>query len=291
MYATRPAAWQVAVTTDHVEPCAFPGCDRPARKSGLCWGHLDQRNKHRVMRPLRPRVRRSADICSFPSCDRTDIAAHGLCGPHYQQQRTGRPLAPLLARHPTTGACSFPGCEARVASKGLCTGHYKQAHAGLALKPLRQRNQGKACAFEGCGRPAVTRGLCTGHYGQLNRGLGLAPLARQVDYDHAVCSVEGCEKRPAANGLCHQHYHRTRRAVIDAVKLERGCADCGYRGHPAALDFHHIDRSTKTRKVSSLAAGPLERAMAEADKCIVLCANCHKLRHVERPTQGSQHSG
>ncbi len=27
------------------QPCSGPRCDRPARASGLCWGHLDQKKR------------------------------------------------------------------------------------------------------------------------------------------------------------------------------------------------------------------------------------------------------
>jgi hypothetical protein len=30
------------------------------------------------------------------------------------------------------------------------------------------------------------------------------------------------------------------RAYIQSIKMERGCTDCGYREHPAALDFDHL---------------------------------------------------
>lgn len=57
------------------------------------------------------------------------------------------------------------------------------------------------------------------------------------------------------------------------------CAECNF-SHPAALDFHHTDPSQKENLVSTLVGdGCYAAAYAEVKKCIVLCANCHRLHH------------
>jgi hypothetical protein len=38
----------------------------------------------------------------------------------------------------------------------------------------------------------------------------------------------------------YRRLHGKRRAFIQAQKLKQGCIDCGYKGHPAALDFDHV---------------------------------------------------
>lgn len=69
------------------------------------------------------------------------------------------------------------------------------------------------------------------------------------------------------------------RRFIDSVKMERGCIDCGYRGHPAALDFDHV-RGVKTLLVSF--SKSIAQAEREIAKCEVRCANCHRIRTWER---------
>ena len=56
------------------------------------------------------------------------------------------------------------------------------------------------------------------------------------------------------------------------------CIQCGYNKNPAALEFHHLDPTIKERKVigSSLS---LNRQREEANKCILVCANCHREIH------------
>jgi len=66
-----------------------------------------------------------------------------------------------------------------------------------------------------------------------------------------------------------------RRDRLSAIKLQRGCSQCGYRAHAAALHFHHMDPRTKLHNVASMLTAPWERVEAEILKCVVICANCH----------------
>ena len=59
------------------------------------------------------------------------------------------------------------------------------------------------------------------------------------------------------------------------------CTKCNF-SHPAALDFHHEDPTQKENVVSNLISnGQFARAYEEIKKCIVLCANCHRIHHYE----------
>jgi len=66
---------------------------------------------------------------------------------------------------------------------------------------------------------------------------------------------------------------------IQAIKLERGCADCGYNAHPSALDFDHLPGSIKEHRLASMSGGSTKAKIdAEIAKCEVVCANCHRIR-------------
>jgi hypothetical protein len=73
---------------------------------------------------------------------------------------------------------------------------------------------------------------------------------------------------------------RARRERINSFlrshKLSCGCADCGYREHHAALEFHHAEGE---KELNLSFAKSLDQAKAEMAKCIVLCSNCHRVRH------------
>jgi hypothetical protein len=45
-----------------------------------------------------------------------------------------------------------------------------------------------------------------------------------------------------------------------------------------SFDFHHRDPSTKQFAIGSF-TGAWETLLVEAEKCDLLCANCHRLRH------------
>ncbi len=70
---------------------------------------------------------------------------------------------------------------------------------------------------------------------------------------------------------------RARAAVIKAEAKSVGCQICGYNKCLAALDFHHV--GDKDNDVSELYSGAY--TIAEINKCIVLCANCHREIHAK----------
>jgi len=82
------------------------------------------------------------------------------------------------------------------------------------------------------------------------------------------------------------NYSRRRRIWIkvELVRARGGrCEDCGYARTSSALEFHHRDATTKAFALGGF-LGSIERARAEADKCFLVCANCHRARHVRSKT-------
>ena len=63
-----------------------------------------------------------------------------------------------------------------------------------------------------------------------------------------------------------------------AIEYKGGkCEHCGYNKCRSALEFHHKDPTQKDPQ--GLRAIKKERLIAEVDKCILLCANCHREEH------------
>lgn len=79
-------------------------------------------------------------------------------------------------------------------------------------------------------------------------------------------------------GITEQRRYAGRRKILDSIKVDRGCTDCGYATHPAALDFDHRDPSTKSFDVATNWSRSWERLLAEIAKCDVRCRNCHAIR-------------
>lgn len=67
---------------------------------------------------------------------------------------------------------------------------------------------------------------------------------------------------------------------VQNMKSQLYCVDCGER-HPATLQFHHLNSEDKVFNISDAArrGTSLDRIEKEIQQCIVLCANCHLIRH------------
>jgi hypothetical protein len=76
--------------------------------------------------------------------------------------------------------------------------------------------------------------------------------------------------------------YEARRSFINSYKTEIGCQHCGYNEHPVALEFDHIDPSTKKFSIGSqLMSMSWKSIHEEIAKCQVLCANCHQIHTYE----------
>lgn len=144
-----------------------------------------------------------------------------------------------------------------------------------------ERRKNFACSDEGCDRKAVVSGLCRGHYHRKLHGTKAAGKFRIIDPSRG-CAVEHCEKPHYGEGFCRAHHRqvtmaRRKRSLIE--EFGPNCADCGGSFHHSVIDFHHIDPSVKENHVSAFMASTFEAAREEARKCVVLCSNCHRVRH------------
>lgn len=70
------------------------------------------------------------------------------------------------------------------------------------------------------------------------------------------------------------------KAKLKEYKQGKSCEFCG-ENHPACLEFHHKDPSTKTLEVSKASryGWAWKQVLEEIAKCIILCANCHRKWH------------
>ena len=105
--------------------------------------------------------------------------------------------------------------------------------------------------------------------------------------DCKVCGAPLDKSKLKGNRCMQCHYkeqaerrRRKRKAAIEL--LGNKCADCNEVLPEVCYDFHHKDPSKKDTAVSNLIANNrnLETILNEASKCELLCANCHRLRHL-----------
>jgi hypothetical protein len=74
---------------------------------------------------------------------------------------------------------------------------------------------------------------------------------------------------------------RERLLKVAAIKLEAGCADCGYNQYACALDFDHV-RGEKLFDLSRSKDKSWSLVSEEIAKCEVVCAICHRVRTFKR---------
>lgn len=74
-------------------------------------------------------------------------------------------------------------------------------------------------------------------------------------------------------------------AAICRIKLHYGCQnpECRWRGSFSGcdLDLHHLNSQEKINSIAHLAHRKLEKIVGEINKCVVLCAICHRRFHEE----------
>ena len=89
-----------------------------------------------------------------------------------------------------------------------------------------------------------------------------------------------------SGNLSYQSYQaqqkRGRLRKLELIRMYRGsCEKCGYDKNYAALEFHHVDSRSKFFQLDlrSLSNRKWSVIVKEAEKCILLCSNCHAELH------------
>jgi len=81
------------------------------------------------------------------------------------------------------------------------------------------------------------------------------------------------------NAYCIERWKQRKIKVIK--QFGNKCADCSVSHHPNVYEFHHLNPETKDFSWDKIRLFSEERMQKELAKCILLCANCHRLRHVK----------
>lgn len=94
-------------------------------------------------------------------------------------------------------------------------------------------------------------------------------------------SCKSCYKKAVRN--------KSRKLKLDLIKYKGGaCQRCGGIFHPALYDFHHTDPTVKEGEVTSMKRSD---AFKEVDKCILVCAHCHRMEHLHDDWEGWDDKG
>jgi len=100
----------------------------------------------------------------------------------------------------------------------------------------------------------------------------LSDFYKQADRKKGASSCKSCFNR-----YCVDRWIQKKK---DAINYKGGkCNRCGYDDHYAALQFHHMDPTTKDVMWNKLRLRSWDKIVVELDKCDLLCANCHSIEH------------
>jgi len=94
-------------------------------------------------------------------------------------------------------------------------------------------------------------------------------------------SPEAVKKQKKRKATAKKQVQRSNSNFAKRVKMFLGCSECGYKKHPDALHFDHVNPESKTKEISRMHGYSRKQLKNEMRKCRVLCANCHAI-HGER---------
>ena len=89
-----------------------------------------------------------------------------------------------------------------------------------------------------------------------------------------------CSPRGVTVADAHRAQKRSMKHILVEYKGGK-CAECGYDKCEGALQFHHVDDNDKDFSIGEIHPGVIQMNLliAEVDKCVLLCANCHSRKH------------
>lgn len=90
-------------------------------------------------------------------------------------------------------------------------------------------------------------------------------------------------KKEPLRGSTYFYVKRNRKSKKQKCVDYKGgkCQKCGYNKCIEALEFHHLDPSQKDFSIAKAHSWKMEKLLPELDKCMLLCANCHRELHQE----------
>lgn len=125
-----------------------------------------------------------------------------------------------------------------------------------------------------CSKCNVIKSLSDFHKSTRSKD-GVQPACKQCM--NVAYNASRKKKQSHYQAVARQRRNQTQQRVSE-WKSERGCACCGETCSPC-LELHHPDPSVKEDNPSNLVAVSFEAFLTEAEKCVVLCANCHRKVH------------
>ena len=126
---------------------------------------------------------------------------------------------------------------------------------------------------------------------------GIRKNARNPELNIRVCKEcqklrcrKYCAEYPEKRKGRVSKYKASMRDKKDSLVEYKGgkCVDCGGTFPSCCYHFDHRDPSQKTSGIAQMMHRPIEEMKTEADKCDLVCANCHAIRTFNNPEVGQK---
>lgn len=100
------------------------------------------------------------------------------------------------------------------------------------------------------------------------------PCSNEYSYGH---KRDNPEDALMAKKKCSDRRRDIRKTIINEFR-DRPCTDCNRSFPVCCMEFDHLRDKIKTVSSMMISEAPVDRILAEIEKCEVVCTNCHRTR-------------
>jgi len=143
-----------------------------------------------------------------------------------------------------------------------------------------KNSRGYACSALNCPNFAFAKGLCNAHYTRRRLGTRFDKPLRCWNRKLICESCGGDTNSKGGWNLCPRCCSRRRTEVLKRTLVHLFGNRCGAcrRIYPLpCFDFHHVRGKKRCGVSTAMGFGSIKFIAEEAAKCVLRCANCHRL--------------
>ena len=165
----------------------------------------------------------------------------------------------------------------------------KELLINLLNQDLSSNQIGKQLGYSGPGVRGYMKkwSLSSNHKSIQDKTCYRTDTHKQCPKCSEIKELQEFDKRPNGNiqSYCRKCCNDNRYSLLKQHKItilnELGncCSKCGYDKNTSALEFHHIISEDKDFHFGSANTTDIKKIRKELDKCILVCANCHREIH------------
>jgi len=95
------------------------------------------------------------------------------------------------------------------------------------------------------------------------------------------------KRNPERTRLASNKASQKRRRLVNLLKMDRPCYDCGNVFPPVCMDWDHLPQFEKSFNIGvDQDSRRFDLVIDEINKCQLVCSNCHRIRTQARKLEG-----